>query len=377
MVRALARKNFVFTIQCTSLEDARAKLALVEKWPDLDRSGVNYVIAQIEIAPSTRTHHIQGYAQTAHRRTALSSRNAVLGASDEQQILGQFHVEVQRGTNRAARDYCRKSRTQAPGLSPVENGTFVGRGRPSTLEDIAMSIRNGETSLRETIDLHPEVYVRHHSGLDKLAYETTKDRTEAPKVYIYFGGTGTGKTLFARWKAKQLAGGEERDVYYLALNGRNDKRPVWWDGYRQQKVVVIDDFHSSLTCDFMMRLIDHIGFSVQIKGAMARFNSPYIIITSNYEPSTWYPNLKMNPEPGTRGLQPLHRRLVDYCKIWEFSPGDGGERIMFDDDTGKPLIVKQKRNLPVRVDVDLDGDDPMGTLPDNLGPLGGYGGYGA
>ena len=74
---------------------------------------------------------------------------------------------------------------------------------------------------------------------------------------------------------------EKGSVYYKP-------RGEWWDGYDNQKTVIIDDFYGWMKYDELLRIMDRYPHRVPIKGGYINFTSEYLTFTSNISPNDWY-----------------------------------------------------------------------------------------
>ncbi len=116
-------------------------------------------------------------------------------------------------------------------------------------------------------------------------------RTEKPIVIWIYGSTGIGKTRFVY------------DNFTDIYPSDNSK---WFDGYEQNKVILIDDYR----CDYikfhtLLRFIDRYPFTRELKGSTIQINSKYIIFTSPKPPLLMWVN--RTPED----IKQLIRR-IDY-----------------------------------------------------------------
>jgi len=110
------------------------------------------------------------------------------------------------------------------------------------------------------------------------------------RVDVFWGRTGTGKSKRA-W--------EEGTTQAFP----KDPRTKFWDGYRGQCHVVIDEFRGDIDISHLLRWLDRYPVIVEVKGGSVILRAERIWITSNLDPRKWYPTL----DPET--LQALLRRL--------------------------------------------------------------------
>jgi len=86
----------------------------------------------------------------------------------------------------------------------------------------------------------------------------------------WYGASGTGKSRTART--------DYPDAYIKPIN-------KWWDGYRGEKVVIIEDldkFNVAMGGD-LKRWCDHYSFPAEVKGGCMNIRPEKIIITSQYD----------------------------------------------------------------------------------------------
>lgn len=86
--------------------------------------------------------------------------------------------------------------------------------------------------------------------------------------------------------------------------------------------MVLDDFQGSLPHSLLLRLFDRYPLPLQTKGSHTNMEATRLVLTSNYLPRTWYPNLYQK-YPHCLGA--LHRRIdeliiarVEGPRNWEY-----------------------------------------------------------
>lgn len=213
-----------------------------------------YLIVGKEVGENG-TPHLQGYVEWNN-----SKRFSVL-----KNLNPRIHWENRKGTANQASDYCKKSDEKA-----FIKGTISKQGKRSDLTECCDAIK-ARVPIREIAINYPETFVRYYRGFDRLDYEVSDHRTEAPYVEWRYGKAGVGKTHGAIEKHK--------DSYYMKDNSK------WWDGYRYEEAIIIGDFSPSVW-DFkgFLELLDKWKYQGEIKGGYVKINSPYIYVCCEFSP---------------------------------------------------------------------------------------------
>lgn len=228
------------------------------------------------------TPHLQGYV-------SLSSRK---GLSWVKNTVGdRIHAEVMRGTNAQAADYCKKDGDFA------EYGAIPsGAGTRNDIKQCVEAIQEGK-NMRDLADEFPSIILRYGTGVLRLRQFIRPKRDSPPKIWVFWGPTGTGKTRRV-WEFG------DPDQIWIHPGGH------WFDGYDQHPAVLFDDFEGSwFKLSYLLKLLDRYVFPVQVKGSQVWWCPKTIYITSNIEPSSWYPNAAQNHRDA------LARRLTEFGTI--------------------------------------------------------------
>lgn len=107
----------------------------------------------------------------------------------------------------------------------------------------------------------------------------TPGRDWETNVEIHWGKSGAGKTRFC------YDNYERKEIYPIP---KPFSGSVWFDGYMNHKVLLIDDFYGWLPLDFMLRLMDRYELRVPKKGGFIQMVCTHIHITSNSHWEKWY-----------------------------------------------------------------------------------------
>lgn len=241
-----------------------------------------YIIFGKEIAPTTGTPHLQGYVYFDEKKTmkAIHKLNG----------WARTALKVARGNADSNQVYCSKDG------EVFEKGDKPKQGKRSDLDAVYQRLREG-TPLDVIVDEDPNSYLRAGRVMEKLEDISLrkKYRTEMTEGEWLYGETGLGKSEYAF----QAPGSK----YIWPDDGD------WWDGYRQEDNVIIDEFRGQIPYNKLLKMVDkHPNFFVRRRGREPMpFNSKKVIITSSLPPHKVYKNLDSQDS-----LAQLFRRFKVY-----------------------------------------------------------------
>jgi len=284
----MTSRAWCFTLNNPSVED----LCLIQT----SHPTITFLLAVLERGES-ETLHYQGYLELdRHRRI-----------SHVKTILPRAHLEKRKGKAHQATRYCLKTltpdqitslaqqsdlyiqpsedsmalppiimrSTESQTLEKILSSESSKKGtKDSRLEAMKAAIDNNSTD-KELADLDFPIYIQHYKGLSHYRLLQSSPRNAPTEVTVIVGPTGTGKSKFcmdnfpgAYWK----------------------QRSQWWDGYTNQKTVILDEYYGWLPFDTLLRICDRYPLHVETKGGQVNFTANHIIITSNTPPERWYKN---------------------------------------------------------------------------------------
>lgn len=225
-----------------------------------DEVQCNYIVYGNEVGENG-TPHLQGYIEFKDGKS-LSSVKKTLG--------NRVHLESRKGTPRQASDYCKKEGNF------VERGTISNQGKRSDLDDVVEALQKG--GIEQVVKDHPKSFIKYGRNIERLCELTMgpRDINKPPLVYWLWGKTGVGKTRFA----------QDTDKSRYTWNGTK-----WWNGYRQQHRIIIDDYTPSEGDGhfrYMLRILDRYPIQVETKGGMVYLNSQEIFITCEHPPESFW-----------------------------------------------------------------------------------------
>jgi len=119
-------------------------------------------------------------------------------------------------------------------------------------------------------------YICHYRTFKQIAVDNMVPVAMERRINVFWGPTGVGKSRRA-WAEAGLK------AY--------PKSPTtkFWDGYRDQTRVVMDEFRGSIDISHILRWFDRYPVIIEIKGSATVLSATTIWITSNISPEDWYP----------------------------------------------------------------------------------------
>lgn len=244
---------------------------MVTSWQpvlELRKKYVRYVRAQREVSPKTKRLHWQGFLVLSKPMDLEVVKRKVLRDL-------KCHIERRMKSVKQCLEYCSKERTAVG--KPLEWGTPPQQGKDADLLCVKEMAEKKIPRL-QILNAYPATVMKHHRALEWVIGLTQTKRKRMTSLIWIHGPAGSGKTETA-WA---LAGTEAYD-----------KNPGnrWWDGYEQQKRVVIDNLDSGcIPYWYLNRLCDKTPFRVEIKCGTVEFDSKRVYVTSVSHPKDVYPN---------------------------------------------------------------------------------------
>lgn len=189
-------------------------------------------------------------------------------------VVGVFgrgtHAELSR--SEAANAYVGKEETRVG--EPFEYGAQPFRRNSKTDWDaVWTSAQSGDL-----MSIPASVRVISYRTIRAIGSDFSTPRAIERTVFVFWGRTGTGKSRRA-WDEAGV------DCYSKC------PRSKFWDGYRSQENVVIDEFRGGIDVAHLLRWFDRYPVRVEVKGSSRPLDAERIWITSNVDPRCWYPEL--------------------------------------------------------------------------------------
>lgn len=233
--------------------------------PTFHADTTKYLVYGDEICPTTGRQHWQTYVVFNYQKTFSAVKKLYKGA----------HLEPCKGSPEANMRYCKKEGKWK------EFGKAPAQGERGDLIEVKEDILNGKLTCEDIIIENPMLYHQYGRTLDKVEDIALrrKFRKKMTEGIWYWGRTAVGKSHEAY---KDFT----PETHY---NYPNDKG--WWDGYRQQETVILNDFRGDMPYNELLQLIDKWPHNVRRRCREPMpFTSKRIIITSSLPPEEVYHN---------------------------------------------------------------------------------------
>ena len=281
-----------------------ANRAAVESWADrrtdLVADGMQYCIVANENGFGGETPHIHLYVvMRASTRTSTfiqQLRTAFPGVNP--------HVETAYATDARNIAYAKKEGDfkvygdlDVDQTEAYQSRTDANRSRFDEAIELAKSGRMQEIAA--------DLRLRHHRALVDIADEVPepKENLKHQCGLWVWGPVGTGKTTCVR----------------LAVEGISWEKPLnkWWDKYRGEKYVIVDEMSKSAATTLMTELKiwgDPGVFTAERKGSSLRIRPTCIIVTANWSIDQMY------TDPIDRAAMHKRYKELHFARRFQYSP---------------------------------------------------------
>lgn len=253
-------RNFVFTLNNPTVVEVTEIAKVIGPL-------INYLCYGFECGEKG-TVHLQGYLECV-RQSRFAAIHKIPGCE-------RFSLEPRYGTQEQAIKYTQKDgEWYEYGIKKqLQETTQKSNLKQERLKVMKTMIEAGATE-DQLFDHDALITVQHEKWIEKQMLKRKRIRMEELKVLLYYGPPGCGKT--------RRAYEQYPDLYTLPIG-----KDLWFDNYREEKDVLIDDFSGNMSLVNTLRLLDRYPIMVPKKGGFVWWYPTNIIITTNVHPQNWY-----------------------------------------------------------------------------------------
>lgn len=277
------------------------------KW--LRNQEPTYICWAPEECPETKKPHFQGYVYFKNPRSPSALKSKFKG----------HWIQPANGQAIQSKRYCQgpwegtDHRTGLYKVKPlnhdfVEEGELPSQGQRVDIYAFHKAIQSGRRGRDLSVD-HLEARAKYPRLEATLIMEEDEARAQqlyrdgfCNEVHVRWGKPGVGKT-------KSVFDQHGCENIYEANFGDGSSKSLWWDGYKGQEVILINEFTGiQMGWEYFLKFLDRYPFRMQVKGGHVWKLAKYIYITSNYEPRSWYP-------AHIEHYEALERRLTSVTEV--------------------------------------------------------------
>lgn len=258
------------------------------------QESICYFTGQWEFTTDNKPH-FQGFVKFKQTCTVNQARSLLRFPGEA--ILDMPYLKPAYST-RAAIEYVQDPKKRIPGTEIEEVGNRPGIKGVADGYIQARALAESGANIMEVEKEFPMVYRQNSTALIRLCnmYEQKRMLDNPPKVYIFYGVTGAGKTHLAR---SMFPGAYEKN------------NTVWWTGYCREKVVIWNEFvpkldkFSDVSIEDMLTWLDEGAAAIRYHGGLTQLHADTFVFTTNINPTDMYAGA--NPEQ----LKAFRRRITD------------------------------------------------------------------
>jgi len=241
-----------------------------------------YIVYGREIGPDNGVPHLQGYVYFENQR----QRKAVA------RLLPRAYLTPANGTAQESRDYCTKDGDFFEyGDIPMERSMAQRKGGAGNAARFAKAIEAARNNDLESVERDdPQLFLLHGVRLESLYTPNT----------VPLDGE-----LLHEWWVGPSGAGKSRLLWELYPNHFAKSLNKWWDRYRYQDVVAIEEWSPKNDCTTQNLKVwaDRYPFTGEVKGSqLSKLRPKKIIVLSNYTPQQCFLN--------SEDLEPMLRRFT-------------------------------------------------------------------
>lgn len=207
-----------------------------------DKKQIRFLAWGKEVCPSTGRQHLQGFVYFHNQQGSMKNLNKMFGGA---------HLEQCKGTLAENEAYCSKEENyETLGEKPP------GRGCRTDIDAEVERVRKGEITCDELCLENPSFMHQYGRVMDRIEDITLRGRWRNSMTtgIWYTGPTSAGKSHMC------FVDYDPSTHYEKTLADK------WWDGYKGQETVILNEFRGEINFGELMALVDKWPMKVPRRG---------------------------------------------------------------------------------------------------------------
>lgn len=252
------------------------------------KHGIRFMAFEAETCGRTGRRHMQGYMYFIKPKATGTRSLAKIAKC----FIQPAHIEPMRGSFKDNEIYCAKEN----GL--IKLGDEPRQGARGDLQETLDAIGRGEMTADEVAVENGAFFHQYGRTMREVEAITLRKRwrTEMTEGIWYFGDTGAGKS-------HRAFEGFDPETTYV----RETEDGKWWDGYKGQPTVILNEFRGGLPYGELLSLVDKWPKKVSWRcREPVPFLAKRLVVTSRHPPEAIYKNVDND------GHAQLYRRFKVY-----------------------------------------------------------------
>lgn len=252
---------------------------------------------EMEVSPTTGKSHIQGWFLLEKPIAMATLRKFFADKGCNITFFGKM-----RGTVAQSIEYCSKDGGYVAWLKQdcVNPHARAGQGARNDIAEFVEACQKG-TSMRDITLAYPEFVLRHSRGVETVRQHVFIDprlSKRVPRVnVIFFGPSGTGKSTAAKYYVS-------KGSCYIPASNNNSV--ISFETYDGQEFIKMEEFDGKrLNVNSLKDMAGDDACQLTGRGFSKPGLHNSVVITSNFNPASWYP---ASPED----LRAIQRRFTMY-----------------------------------------------------------------
>ena len=228
------------------------------------------------------------------------------------------HIDIRRGKREQAIAYCSQDEYEGVSKGRIE-GPWIKLSQEQGKRNDLLAVKEKLDKGADMIDVAKEHFgewVKHYRAFEKYQTMLIPKRDWKTVNVCIIGNPGDGKTRYVQ----DLCKAQGIDLFVASVPEKRGGK-AWFDGYKGQTHVLMDDYRGEYELSFFLRLIDRYPMQVEVKNSHTQWAPKYIYFTTNVVPWKWYNKTLLEYDIKDVSDHETHAVMRRFEKIYEVKDG--------------------------------------------------------